>query len=161
MAIGTNDTIQKFGTQDEVTSISPAPSTVATGAFSGASDTVAWTNDDDAPYASFLLKCQYDTTAPTDGQGSIDLYGRLLNVQSTNDLNTPDADFLMVHLGTFLIDWGVANDVDFYTPIPHAVLPNMKSSQEYEFYIQNNNGGQTIGASWQLWVTPFTYGPAA
>lgn len=157
MAIETNDAIQKFGTQDEVSVASPG--TIANNAFSAGSDVSAWTNDDDAPYAAFLLECQFDTTAPTDGVGSIDLYARPLNVQSTNEPNAPDANFPFVHIGSFQIDWGVANDVNFFTGIPFATLPAFKAAQEYEFYLHNNGTGQTIGAGWNLWVSPFSYGP--
>ena len=83
MAIGTNDAIWKFGTQDEVTSGTPA--TIADGAYGKADQgaSVAWTNSDDAPYGAAVLKCQFDTTMPT--AGSVDLYAHVLNIQSTND----------------------------------------------------------------------------
>ena len=46
-----------------------------------------------------------------------------------------------------------------YIPLD-VVLPNTKTSQGYDFYIRNN-GGQTISAGWDLYVTPKTYGPHA
>ena len=117
MAIGTNDTIQKWGTQDQIDDGSTA--TVASGAFSEASS--SWTNDDDAPFAQFVLECQFDTTMPT--VGSIDLYARPLNVQSTNDPGAPDTSNYNFFIGTFPIDFGVSNDVNFFTVIPKAELP--------------------------------------
>lgn len=157
MAIGTNDAIWKFGTQDQIDSTA---GTVADGAFSVAADVDStWTNDDDAPYGSAALKCQFDTTMPT--VGSIGLYARLLNVQSTNDLNAVDANFEHEFVGSFPIDFGVANDVDFWTAIPLFEMPQAGASQAIEWYIKNEGTGQTIGASWALYVTPKSFGPAA
>lgn len=157
MTITTNDAIWKFGTQDEVTSGTPA--TVASNAYGLADQagTVAWTNDDDAPYGSAVLKCQFDTTMPT--TGSISLMARLLNVQSTNDAGAPDANYDTVHVGTFPIDFGVANDTDFYTVIPHFEMPQAGAAQAIDWYIRNDGTGQTIGSSWQLWITPKALGP--
>ncbi len=159
MAIGTNDAIFKFGTQDEVTSGTPA--TIANNSFGKADQgaTVNWTNDDDAPLGAAVLKCQFDTTMPT--LGSIGLYANLLNVQSTNDLNVPDANFEHIFVGSFPIDFGVAADVDFYTAIPLFQMPCIGTSQAIDWYLKNDNTGQTIGVSWQLWITPITEGPHA
>lgn len=159
MAVSTNDGIFKFGTQDEVTSGTPA--TIASNAFGKADQgaTVAYTNDDDAPYGAAILKCQFDTTMPT--VGSIGLYARLLNVQSTDDLNEPDANFKAIHVGEFQIDFGVAADTDMYLAIPFFQMPMIGSAQAIDWYIHNNATGQTIGVSWQLWITPLAIGPHA
>lgn len=157
MAIGTNDSILKFGTQDEVTVA--APGTVANGAFSASSDIVAWTNDDDAPRASAVLKCQFDTTMPT--VGSIPLFARPINIQGTNDAPQPDANFQNYLVGIFPIDFGVAADTDFWTAIPEFQIPQMKASQEIEFYIKNEGTSQTIGTGWDLFITPIADGPRA
>lgn len=159
MAISTDAGIWFFGTQDEVTSGTPA--TVADGAFGLADQgaSVNWTNDDDAPYGAAVLKCQFDTTMPT--AGSIGLYARLHNVQSTNDVNAPDSNFNHVFVGVFPIDFGVANDTDFYTVIPTFAMPMIASAQRIDWYIKNVNTGQTIGVSWQLWITPKSLGPHA
>lgn len=154
MAIGADSGVWFFGTQDEVSS---TPGTIASDAYLAAGST--WTNDDDAPYASATLKCQFDTTMPT--AGNILLYARMLNVQSTNDNNAVDANFPHVLCGAFPIDFGVANDTDFYTTIPHFEIPMAYSSQQLDFYLLNNGTGQTIGTSWQLWITPKTMGPHA
>ena len=159
MTISTNAGIWFFGTQDEVTSGTPA--TIASGGYGKADQgsSVNWTNDDDAPYASATLKCQFDTTMPT--VGNILLYARLLNVQSTNDNEVPDANFPHVLCGAFPIDFGVANDTDFYTTIPHFEIPQAGASQAIDWYLMNNGTSQTIGVSWQLWITPKTIGPHA
>lgn len=157
MTIGTDSLIDFFGTQDQVDDGST--STIATTAFSVAADISAWTNDDDAPFANFVLENQFDTTMPT--AGTIDLYARVLNLQSTNDPGTPDANNLTYFLGTFPIDFGVANDVNYFSYIYGARLPNNITSQIYEFYLHNNATGQTIGIDWNLWITPTTVGPHA
>jgi hypothetical protein len=106
-----------------------------------------------------VLKCQFDTTMPT--VGSIGLYARPINIEGTNDAPVPDANFENYLVGVFPIDFGVAADVDFYTAIPVFQVPQMKASQEIEFYIKNEGTAQTIGASWNLWITPITDGPHA
>ena len=157
MAISTDATIWFYGTQDQIDSTA---GTVADGAFSVAGDVDStWTNDDDAPYGSAVLKCQFDTTMPT--VGSIGLYARLLNVQSTNDENATDASFAPHRVGTFAIDFGVAADTDFYTTIADFEMPQAGSGQAIEWYIKNEATGQTLGTSWNLWITPKAYGPHA
>lgn len=157
MAIGTNATIWFFGTQDQIDSTS---GTVADGAFSVAADVDStWTNDDDAPFGSAVLKCQFDTTMPT--VGHIGLYARLLNVQSTNDENAIDANFQAHLVGAFQIDFGVANDTDFWTVIPTFEMPQAGSGQAIEWYIKNEGTGQTIGSGWNLYITPKALGPHA
>ena len=159
MAIGTNDSVLKFGTQDEVTSGTPA--TIASNAYGKADQgaSVSWTNDDDARYGSAVLKCQFDTTMPT--EGTVELYAHLLNVQSTNDPGAPDADYPAVYCGTFTIDFAIAADTDFYTVIPEFEIPMVGSAQAIDWYLRNANTGQTLGQSWQLWITPKTDGPHA
>ena len=158
MAIGTDAAIWFFGTQDQVDD--GTTSTVANDAFSVAADVdSAWTNDDDAPYGSAVLECQFDTTMPT--VGSIGLYARLLNVQSTSDENAVDVNFSPNYVGTFIIDFGVANDVNFFTTIPLFSMPQAGAAQAIEWYIKNENTSQTIGIDWNLWITPKSLGPHA
>jgi hypothetical protein len=63
--------------------------------------------------------------------------------------------------GIFKIDFGVANDVDFYAAIPFFNLPCITASQAIDWYIYNQGTSQTIGVSWQLWITPMAFGPHA
>jgi len=157
MTIGTDDLIVSYGTQDQVDSTA---GTVANDAYSVAGDVSDWTNDDDAPGATFTWKGQFDTTMPT--VGSIDLYCTLLNIQSTNDENDTDANYTPHYLGSFEIDFGVAADTDFYTTLYVPELPpGTQTSQIYRFFIKNDGTAQTIGTSWNLWVTPVTQGPHA
>ena len=159
MAISTDDAVWKFGTQDEVTSGTPA--TIATTAYGKADQagTAAWTNSDNAPYGSAVLKAQFDTTMPT--VGTIELFAHLLNVQSTNDVGAPDANNPLVHVGGFEIDFGIAADTDFYMILPEFEMPQAGNAQAIDWYLKNEGTGQTIGVSWQLWITPKALGPAA
>ena len=159
MAIGTDAAIWFFGTQDEVTAGTPA--TIATGAFGKAdqNSSVNWTNDDDAEFAAAVLKCQFDTTMPT--TGSIGLLAHCLNVQSTNEPSVPDANYPHIQVGTFAIDFAAGADTDFYTVIPLLVIPQVYTSQAIDWYLHNQNTSQTIGQSWQLWITPMARGPHA
>ena len=151
MAISTDSAVEFFGTQD---TLGTSSATVADAAFSVASDLSTWTNDDDAPRASVTALIDY-AVAP-DVNSVVNLYLRLLNTQSTNDSEIPDANFTHTYVGSFPVNDVTTNQ---YVTIDIS-LPNGKSSQEYEFYIENQTG-QTIQAGWDLYVTPKTIGPHA
>ena len=151
MAISTDALVEFYGTQD---TLGTSSATVADAAFSIAGDLSTWTNDDDAPMASITALIDY-SVAP-DANSGVSLYCRLLNTISTNDSEIPDANYTHTYLGRFPVNDVTTNQ---YITIDVA-LPNGKTSQEYEFYIQNNTG-QTIQASWDIYVTPKTYGPHA
>lgn len=160
MTIGTDDGIWKFGTQDEVTSGTPA--TIADDAYGKADQgaSVNWTNDDDAPFGSAVLKLQFDTAEPV--TGSVGLYAHVLNIQSTNDPGVPDAlNNLLGFVGTFPIDLGIGEDVDYFTFIESFAMPAIGAAQAIDWYLFNSATGQTIGVSWQLWITPKAIGPHA
>ena len=151
MAIGTDDAIHKFGTQDTLGTTSTA---VANDAFSIAGDLSTWTNDDDAPMASVTLLANF-SVAPT-ANSSINLYLRPLAVQSTNDGEIPDANFQHRYVGSFPL-----NDVTTAQYITIDIsLPNAYTSQQYEFYVENKSG-QSLPTLWDLYVTPKTIGGAA
>lgn len=155
MAIGTSAAIEFYGTQDTVT-VGTGTSAVTSGSFSASGDVVSggWTNDDDAPIASVTLECAY-ASAPT-ANTSVTLYARLLNVSSTNDAQTPDANNPHYFLGVFPLNDSTSTQ---YITIDVA-LPNAYTSQVYEFYI-THNAGQTMSAGWKIYVTPKTIGPHA
>lgn len=158
MAIGTNAAIWFFGTQDVVDDTSTG--TISSGAFSLTTDAkLDWTNDDDAPYGSAVLECQFDTTMPT--VGSIGLYAKLLNIQGANDEGNTDASYAPHHVGTFDIDFGVANDTNFFTVIDLFEMPQAGSGQAIVWFIKNEGTSQTIGIDWNLWITPKSFGPHA
>lgn len=153
MAIGTDASIDFFGTQDTTGTSSAS---VVNAAISLASDLSTWTNDDDASTAAFVLEF---TTATTGTANTfIDLYCRLLNIgdAGTEDEEAPDVtNFLHRYLGSFPHN---NPSTSAQTSALIAGLPNTKTSQEYEFYIVNNLG-QTISAGWDLHVTPVAKGP--
>ena len=149
MAIATGAAVEFFGTQDTLGTSSAA---VANAAFSIAGDLSTWTNDDDAVSASVTLLANF-SVAPT-ANTSVNLYLRLLDVQSTNDGTVPDANFQHTYVGSFpLNDSTVAQ----YITIDIG-LPNSVTSQQYEFYIENTSG-QSLPAGWDIYVTPKAIGP--
>jgi hypothetical protein len=151
MAISTGAAVEFFGTQDTLGTSSAA---VANAAFSIASDLSTWVNDDDAPMASVTLLANF-AVAPT-ANTSVNLYLRLLDVQSTNDGTVPDANFQHTYVGSFpLNDSTIAQ----YITIDIG-LPNAKTSQNYEFYVENSSG-QSLPAGWDIYVTPKAIGPHA
>lgn len=151
MAIATGAAVEFFGTQDTLGTSSAA---VADAAFSIAGDLSTWTNDDDAPMASVTLLANF-SVAPT-ANTSVNLYLRLLDVQGTNDGTVPDANFQHTYVGSFpLNDSTIAQ----YITIDIG-LPNSVTSQQYEFYVENQSG-QSLPAGWDIYVTPKAIGPAA
>lgn len=151
MAISTDAVVEFFGTQDTLGTSSAA---VADAAFSIAGDLSTWTNDDDAPQASVTLLANY-SVAP-DANSSINLYLRPLDIQSTNDQDVPDANFQHTYVGSFPL-----NDVTTAQYIAIEIsLPNTQTSQDYEFYVENQSG-QSLPAGWDIYVTPKTLGPHA
>lgn len=152
MAIGTDSAIHVFGTQD---TLGTSSASVADAAFSIAGDLSTWVNDDDAPTASVTALFDWNTTPP-DANSTVNLYVRMLDIQSTNDNDVPDANFQHTYVGSFPINDVLTNQ---YVTIDIA-LPNTKSSQNYEFYIENKTG-QTIQAGWDIFVTPKTIAPHA
>lgn len=151
MTISTDSAVEFFGTQDTLGTSSAA---VADAAFSIASDLSTWTNDDDALRASVTALIDY-AVAP-DVNSVVNLYLRLLNTRGTNDSEIPDANFTHTYVGSLPVNDVTTNQ---YVTIDIS-LPNSKSSQEYEFYIENQTG-QTIQAGWDLYVTPKAIGPHA
>ncbi len=151
MAIATGAAVEFFGTQDTLgTSIAA----VADGAFSVEGALSTWTNDDDAVSASVTLLANF-SVAPA-ANTSVNLYLRLLDVQSTNDNTVPDANFQHTYVGSFpLNDSTVAQ----YITIDIG-LPNSVTSQQYEFYVENQSG-QSLPAGWDIYVTPKAIGPVA
>tara|TARA_R110000851_G_scaffold174117_1_gene320384 strand:- start:31 stop:486 length:456 start_codon:yes stop_codon:yes gene_type:complete len=151
MAISTGSAIEFFGTQDTLGTSSAA---VADAAFSVAGDLSTWTNDDDVVSASVTLLANF-SVAPT-ANTSVNLYLRLLDVQSTNDGTVPDANFQHTYVGSFpLNDSTVAQYITI-----DICLPNSVTSQQYEFYVENQSG-QSLPAGWDIYVTPKAIGPHA
>ena len=155
MPIGADDAIEKYGTKDV---LGTSTSAITLGNFSdGTNDLVAWTNDDDAPLAAFAL--EFTTATTGDAYTTVDLFARLMDIGSagTEDAQAPDGNFPIHYLGAF---WHDNPITAAQTAGLKVALPTQKSSQIYNFYIQNNLG-QTISAGWELSITPITYGPHA
>lgn len=155
MAIETNTLIDFFGTEDTVTSSSSA---VSDGAFSSSSDVTAWANDDDAVFADIVFTGQYPS-GTLDDPAPVHLYERKMNVDGSADEAQPDAGHKKGYIGTFFIDpnLGTATNTSDSIQIP---LRNNYTSQQYEFYIENQSGVQ-ISAGWTLKITPKAIGPHA
>lgn len=154
MAIGSNSGIHFFGTQDTLDNTTSA---VSDGAFSdGTNDLSEWTNDDDAPMAHVVFEGTF-SVAP-DANSSVNLYARKMDIGNagTEDEDAPDANHTHSYVGSF----GLNDVTSAQTAGLLIALPNSKTSQKYVFYIENN-GGQTLSASWSLHVTPVTTGPHA
>ena len=155
MAIGTNAAVWFFGTEDTVDDGSTQA--ISNAAFSV--DVATWTNDDDAPSASFVLMFQFPSGTIT--TGGIHLYARLLNTNGTTDAPVPSANYLSKYLGSFATGvTQMAATTDYALQTGPVDLPMMKTSQEYEFYLQNSCG-VTMSAGWTLKITPMALGPHA
>lgn len=158
MAITTNDAILKYGTQDTVTA-GGGTSAVTSGSYSASGDVVSggWTNDDNAPMASFVLTFQYPSGTIT--TGGVQLFARLLNTDSTTDEPQPSANWAGHQLGSFSTGTGMSATTNYALEIGPVYLPTAKASQEYEFYVLNSCG-VTMTAGWTIKVTPVADGPA-
>ena len=142
MTISTGAIIEQFGTQVLLTSTT---SEVADGAFNTTG--VAWTNTDDVVMASVTLSGSFASNPYS--STTLNLYARLMNVVSTNDEGVPDANNRKHCLGCFIVDQTTATQ--FCTI--DVSLPNAKTSQEYEFFIENDTGF-SLNAGWDLYITP-------
>jgi hypothetical protein len=156
MAISTNDQVDKFGSLTSVDDTST--SSIASAAFSVSADITAWTNTDDVQYAYFVLMCQWGTVTNVANK-AVNIYARPINIQSTNDPVVPSASNLWQCIGGFNV-YAAAISTDYYFFSSRCRLPNLKSGQEFEFYLENLSG-QTISANWDLWIMPETSGPKA
>jgi len=154
MAIGTDSTIEFFGTETEVSNTATM-TTIAADAFSTASEIDTWDNSDDAPFANFKLDLSFGT-APTAGE-VINLYAQLIDIESTTDTPVSDANFLEYHLGLFVVDAVTTQQLLVMTNVR---LPNYEASQTYQFHLENKTS-QTVEADYSLWVIPKTFGPHA
>lgn len=156
MAISTNDLIDKFGTQDTVTT--GTPGSIANNAFSVAGDVALWTNDDDAPLAVFVLTCQWATVTNV-SKKRVALYARVMNIDGTSDPVAPSSNRKAQPIGAFLV-YAASTATNYLFDSGIVRLPNANVDQQYEFYIENQTS-QTISAGWSLKVTPMTQGMAA
>lgn len=160
MAIATNDAINKFAAALDTVSAGGGTSAVSSGAYSASGDVVSggWTNDEDAPKASFVLKFQYPSGTIT--TGGVQLFARLLSVDSTNDEPALTTNWIGHFLGSFRTGTGMSAATDYYVEEGPIALPAINSSQKYGFYLLNNCG-VTISAGWTLKARAISIGPSA
>lgn len=156
MAISTNDRVEKFGTLTQIDDGST--SAISSAAFSVQADISTWTNSDDVPECQFVLMAQWATVTAVANK-PVNIYARPLNIQSTNDPVSPGTSRYSHLIGSFVI-YAAAITTDYYFESTRCRLPNLKSGQEYEFYLENLTG-QTISANWDLWIMPISDGPKA
>ena len=152
MAIGTDDSIEKFGTADTVSAAST--SAVTDGSFSVSGDAVDWTNDDDATHGRARLTVTF-ASAP-DAFGTVGLYARHMNIDGVNDAPEPSPDYPATLVGVFRVEAAATTQ----RLICDVYLPNWQSSQVYNFYVANETG-QTMSAGWDLDIVPLADGPHA
>lgn len=157
MAIGTSDAIRKYGTQDTV-SAGGGTSAVSSTAYSASGDAATWTNDDDSDQATAVLTFQYPSGTIT--TGGVQLFCRLLNIDSTTDEPALTANWRGHYLGNFVTGTGMSATTNYALQCGPFVLPTTKTSQEYEFYVLNSCG-VTMTAGWTLKITPVADGPHA
>ena len=152
MAIGTTDDfVFKYGT---LTDLGNTGGAVGNAAYSDNNDLISWTNSDDAPMAAFVLQAVWGT-APTVG-GVVTLHCQLLNVISTSNEPDIDSNFVNRTLGGWVVDNVTSTQYLVLGPVD---LPNMKTSQEYFFYIYNGSGQAITTSTWKLHVIPMALGP--
>lgn len=142
-----NELKKVYGTQKTLTTTLAA---FATNALSASAGSYTATDTLDYPDADFVLAVGYGT-APTEGT-TIDLLLRPLAVQSTNDTVAPQASYQPHRIGSFVVDNVTGTQYLFCSAYD---LP--KSG---EFFLFNNNTGQTTSANAALYMTPRTLVPA-
>ena len=147
MALATGTSIEAFGGWALVSAATPA--LVSDDAFSVIASAAAWTNTDDASFASFRFNGNFDAT-PTVNK-PINLYARLINFNgASGDEPIPDSTYHNHYLGSFIVD---AVTSEQYLVLADAPLPNAATSQEMEFYIENRTGIE-LNANWALSINP-------
>ena len=111
-------------------------------------------DDDDAESAS--LDCAFAfTTAPTAGE-LIKIYMRRISINGTDDESTPSADNQQAYVGSVAVDNVGSSTTQYFTL--EIDLVSMKTSQEYEMYIENDTS-ETIDSGWTIDITPTAPGP--
>jgi len=111
------------------------------------------TDGADYPDAEFVLSITF-ATAPTENS-TIVLLVRPVNIDGTSDSEVPEngaTTFKGQYVGTFVL-----NNV---TTTQYARLIAYDVPPTGDYFIWNNNTGQTISAGWTLKVRPRTYKPA-
>lgn len=148
--------VDKFGTRDTITT--GTPGAIANGSFSAAGDVSIWTNDDNAPYGNFSLKCQWATVTGVANKRVV-IYARLMDIDSTTDEVAPSTNRKSNAIGAFNV-YAASTATDYQFTSGLCRLPPAYGDQKYEFYLENLTGN-TISSGWSLTLAPITLGPAA
>lgn len=145
-----NEAIIKLGTPK---TLEASGASIANNALAQANDATYSIVADGAYYpdAKFVLAATFGT-APTENT-ALALYARPLNIDSTNDAETPETTRPSVYVGSFVV-----NNV---TTTQYIEMLAYNVPWEAEYYLHNNGTGQTLSSGWALKVTPCTVGPAA
>lgn len=138
-----------LGTQKTLESSGSSIANNAVGAASASYD-----RDSDGasfPDAEFVLAAPF-ATAPTEGT-VVALYARPLDIDGTNDAETPEAARPTVFIGSFVV-----NNVTGTQYIGELLARDVPRLATYHPY--NAGTGQTMGSGWTLKVKPRSYKPA-
>lgn len=143
------EAIVKWGTQK---TLEANGSSIGNGSVVQANDASYGVVADGAYYpdAEFVLSATF-ATGPTEGT-VLALYARPLNIDGTADAEVPEAALPVWFVGSFVV-----NNV---TSLQYMYLLAQDVPAEADYYIHNNNTGQTVSAGWTLKVKPRTIGPA-
>lgn len=147
----TNEVKYYFGTTK---TLEANGGSIASGAVAQANDATYSPSADGGNYpdADFVAAVTFGT-APTEGT-ALSLYARPLNVDGTGDAEAPEATRPTIFVGNF-------NGVNNVTTLQYLVCSAYDvPAYECEYWLHNNNTGQTISAGWTLKVTPKSKGPA-
>jgi len=126
---------------------------VSAGAFSAVGDVdaaVSSTNSSDYPFADVIVDLVYEAT-PTAGE-VLYLYRQDLDLVSTNDAPDPDAAYPHKLVGAVAIDAATTQRLMF---------AGVELVKDCLFVLKNGSAAKYISANWDMYVRPWTYGPAA
>ena len=152
MALVAGTSIETFGGSVQVIT---GATQVVDDAFSAQGDCVAWTNSQNASFASFLLTAIF-ASAPTVNT-PVNLYARLINISGTDDELIPSTTYQPHFLGSLIV--GAATNQ--WVMLADAPLPNGQDAQQFEFFIENKSGQTLTAATWNLAINPKGFTVAA
>ena len=148
MAFASGSRIADFDTQADLSDSSTA---IAIDGFSLSSDSLTFTNTVNAKTAALVFRCNY-AVAP-DINSTIVVFAQQLNIDpidtGTADQSTPSLSYLHDAVASIPVLDSTGTQLSSFD----IDLRNVKSGQEYQFYIWNRTG-QIIPAGWSLFLTP-------
>ncbi|MDP1681069.1 MAG: hypothetical protein Q8L39_04765 [Burkholderiales bacterium] len=148
MAIGTNDSIVKVGTQ---LTLESAGGAIANNTIVAAATAYDISANGNAPHVDAALMIQY-TTAPAVNT-TLNLYAAEQDIDSTNDEQVPTTTYKPKYICSFTVN--AVTTAQYLDKFLRNVPRNAKYS------LHNNGTGQSVNANWTLKFTPRTIGPSA